>query len=132
MEKETFSFDSLSVIVTAALLGWLAVFSSTFTLTEFLPVSPEDGEMVSQSADTLADQGTFVVKLTVTDCPALSTEIPEETMSSGNLISGVISGSISFPVSPQPAIRAAMTTALRKVSNFLIMVLNINLLLVVF
>ena len=52
-------------------------------------------------------------------------------MSSVNLISGVISGSFSVPVPPQPAISVAMATALRKVSNFLIMVLNANLLIAI-
>lgn len=87
--------------------------------------------MVIQSADVVADQATLVLKLSVIDCSALSTEIPEVTMSSVNLISGVISGSFSVPVPPQPAISVAMATALRKVSNFLIMVLNANLLIAI-
>ena len=115
-----------------ALLGCPVLFSSTSTFTEFFPASPDDGEIVSQFAETVADQATLVLKLSVIDCSALSTEMPEVTMSSVNLISGVISGSFSVPVPPQPAISVAMATALRKVSNFLIMVLNINFLLIVF
>ena len=114
-----------------ALLGCPVLFSSTSTFTEFFPASPDDGEIVSQSAETVADQATLVLKLSVIDCSALSTEMPEVTMSSVNLISGVISGSFSVPVPPQPAISVAMATALRKVSNFLIMVLNANLLIAI-
>ena len=85
-----------------------------------------------QSADTDAIHGTFEENETVTDWLSLFTETSEDWTPSGSLISGVVSGLISFPVSPQPAMKAMNTMTLRNVSNFLIMVLNINFLLIVF